>query len=109
MAGTARREKIEALLANDPQDQFLRYGLAIEFDNEERFDESVALFEGLTKDTPAHVASFFRGAQLLSKLDRINEARTWLRNGIDEARRQGNGHAAGEMAELLAQLGSFGE
>jgi hypothetical protein len=32
-----------------------------------------------------------------------------LRTGIEEARRQNNQHAAGEMAEFLASLGSLGE
>ena len=36
----SRREKIEALLAQEPADTFLRYGLAIEYDNEERFDDA---------------------------------------------------------------------
>lgn len=105
----SRREKIEALLAQEPADTFLRYGLAVEYDNEERFDEALATFEGLTQDQPPHVASFFRGAQLLVRLDRIGEARTWLRTGIEEARTQGDTHAAGEMSELLASLGSLGE
>ncbi len=105
----SRREKIEALLAREPADTFLRYGLAIEYDNEERFDDALARFEGLTKDRPPHVASIFRGAQLLVRLDRMGEARSWLRDGIEEARSQGDAHAAGEMSELLASLGSFGE
>lgn len=105
----SRREKIEALLAQEPRDPFLRYGLAVEYDNEERTEEALALFADLTRDAPPHVASFFRGAQLLARLDRISEARDWLRRGIEEARRQGETHAAGEMAELLANLGDFGE
>lgn len=105
----SRREKIEALLAQEPADTFLRYGLAIEFDNEGRFDEAIGLFQGLQRDKPPHVAAFFRGAQLLVRMDRISEARTWLRDGIEEARQQGNAHAAGEMSELLASLGSLGE
>ena len=105
----SRREKIEALLANEPHDPFLRYGLAVEYDNEGRYDEALRVFVGLTADIPPHVASFFRGAQLLARLDRIDEARDWLRRGIDEARRQGESHAAGEMAELLASLGEIGE
>jgi hypothetical protein len=102
-----RREKIEAMLKLEPQDQFLRYGLACEYDNEGNFDESLKLFEGLMADR--HVASFLRGAQLLVKLDRIAEARAALRTGIEEARRQGEAHAAGEMGELLASLGALGE
>jgi predicted Zn-dependent protease len=106
---STRREKIEAMLKLEPQDQFLRYGLASEYDNEERHDESLALFQGLMADQPPHVASFLRGAQLLVKLDRIAEARTVLRDGIEIARRQGEAHAAGEMGELLASLGTLGE
>jgi hypothetical protein len=104
-----RREKIEAMLAAEPQDQFLRYSLATEYDNEIRYEESLGLFSGLTQDSPPHVPSFFRGAQLLARLDRTAEARDWLRRGIDEARRQGDLHAASEMSELLAGLGELGE
>ena len=104
-----RREKIEAMLAAEPQDQFLRYSLATEYDNEARYDESLHLFSGLTADSPPHVPAFLRAAQLLARIDRVEEAREWLRRGIDEARRQGNSHAAGEMGELLASLGQLGE
>jgi tetratricopeptide (TPR) repeat protein len=103
-----RREKIEAMLRDEPGETFLRYSLACEYDNEERFDEALNLFRGLMSDSPPHVASFFRGAQLLVKLDRIEDARTLLREGIEIARQQGDMHAAGEMGELLASLGAFG-
>jgi len=102
-----RREKIEAMLQAEPRDEFLRYSLACEYDNEERYDESLTLFEWLMSDR--HIASFLRGAQLLAKLDRIGEARTVLRTGIELARQQGEAHAAGEMGELLASLGALGE
>jgi hypothetical protein len=104
-----RREKIEAMLQDEPRDQFLRYSLACEYDNEERHDESLALFQGLMADQPPHVPSFLRGAQLLVKLSRIAEARAALRTGIEAAREQGDMHAAGEMGELLASLGSLAE
>ncbi len=105
----SRREKIEALLSQEPGDAFLRYGLAIELDNEGRTQESIELFHGLMRDQPPHVAAFFRGAQLLVRLDRLADARAWLRDGIEEARRQGDAHAAGEMSELLTSLGNLGE
>lgn len=109
MSGLSRREKIEAMLQNEPNDEFLRYGLACEYDNEGRDEEAWKLFDGLTRDNPPHVASFLRGAQLLVRMDRINEARAVLRTGIEEARRQGKMHPAGEMAELLTELGKIGE
>lgn len=103
---SSRREKIESMLAAEPGDQFLRYSLACEYDNEERSEDALALFRGLMSDKPPHVHAFFRGAQLLVKLDRIDEARTFLRDGIETARAQGELHAAGEMGELLAALGA---
>lgn len=104
-----RREKLEAMLAAEPHDSFLRYGLAVELDKDGEHDRSLELFTGLTRDTPPYVAAFFMQAQQLTRLNRIAEARTVLREGIETARRQGNGHAAGEMSEFLAGLGSMGE
>jgi predicted Zn-dependent protease len=106
---STRREKIEAMLKDEPQDQFLRYSLACEYDNEGRNDESLALFQGLIADQPPQVHAFFRGAQLLVKLDRIAEARAMLRDGIEVARQQNELHAASEMGELLVSLGKAGE
>ncbi len=96
------------MLKDEPQDQFLRYSLACEFDNEERSDESLSVLRSLMADQPPHVHSYLRGAQLLVKLDRIEEARAALREGIEVARQQGESHAAAEMGELLASLGEQG-
>jgi hypothetical protein len=105
----SRREKIEAMLADEPRDTFLRYSLAMELEKEGAHDASLAKFNELTRDEPPYVPAFFMAAQQLAKLDRINEARTYLRDGIETARTQGNAHAAGEMSEFLSSLGSAGE
>jgi predicted Zn-dependent protease len=105
----SRREKIEAMLADEPRDTFLRYSLAMELEKEGDHDASLAKFNELTRDTPPYVPAFFMAAQQLAKLNRVNEARTYLREGIEAARTQGNAHAAGEMSEFLASLGSAGE
>lgn len=109
MAGATRREKLEAMLRDEPEDEFLRYGLAGEYVSEGRTDDAVALYRGLMAGQPPHVPSFFRCAQLFVGEDRIEEARALLREGIEAARRQGDAHAAGEMADLLASLGAVGE
>jgi predicted Zn-dependent protease len=101
----SRREKIEAMLADDPGDTFLRYSLAMELDKEGDHAASVAKFTELTHDTPPYVPAFFMVAQQLARLGRTSEARDFLRNGIEAARSQGDAHAAGEMAEFLSSLG----
>jgi thioredoxin-like negative regulator of GroEL len=100
-----RREKIEAMLAEDPQDVFLRYSLAMELMKEARHEESLARFGELQSEDPPHVPAFFMAAQQLASLGRTDEARDALRSGIERAREQGDAHAAGEMSEFLASLG----
>ena len=105
----SRREKLEAMLVDDPADVFLRYSLSLELEKEGQNERSIAGLRELMGDSPPYVPAFFMAAQQLVKLSRAGEARAALRDGIEEARRQGNTHAAGEMAELLASLGALGE
>ena len=100
----SRREKIEALLADDPNDAFLRYSLAMELDKEGQLDASAALFRGLMADSPPQVAAFFMLAQQLARQNQALEACGVLRAGIEQAEIQGDSHAAGEMREFLAGL-----
>jgi tetratricopeptide (TPR) repeat protein len=109
MSGLSRREKIEAMLADEPHDLFLRYALAAELDKEGDHDGSLARLAELRGDDPPYGPAFFLAGQQLVRLGRIAEARTALRDGIEHARKTGDAHAAGEMSEFLAGLGSLGE
>ena len=93
------------MLAEQPADVFLRYSLAMELQKEGRHDESLDRFRDLMSDEPPYVPAFFMSAKQLVELGRIAEARAALREGVDEARRRGDHHAASEMSELLATLG----
>lgn len=103
-----RRERIESMLAEEPRDIFLRYSLALELEKEGDHDASLAGLDELTRESPPYVPAFFMAGQQLARLERVEEAREVLRRGIEEARVQGNSHAAGEMSEFLASLGKLG-
>ena len=102
----SRREQIEAMLAEEPDDVFLRYSLAMELAKEGDHDGSLSRLAELRAGEPPYVPAFFMAAQQLVRLDRRDEARAILRDGIEAARAQGDSHAAAEMSELLAALGS---
>ncbi len=97
------------MLVDDPHDTFLRYSLALELEKEGRHDESLEKLGQLRRDEPPYVPAFFMEAQQLARLGRIAAARDVLRDGIEQARQQGDSHAAGEMSEFLASLGNLGE
>lgn len=101
----SRREKIEAMLADDPSDEFLRYSLAIELAREDRHDESLVLLQALMGESPPYLAAFFQAARQLVDQRNLPAAREALRQGIEVARAQGDHHAAGEMSEFLVSLG----
>jgi len=105
----SRREKIEALLRDDPDDVFLRYSLALEMESAGEWEAGLEILEALARSEPPYVPAFQMAAQHLVARERIEEARRTLREGIEEARRQGKTHAAGEMSELLMSLGEAGE
>ncbi|MFM7292587.1 MAG: hypothetical protein ACKO6B_15360 [Planctomycetia bacterium] len=103
---TSRRTKIEAMLRDDPDDVFLRYSLALELEAAGEWEAGLEILESLARGAAPYVPAFQMAAQHLVARERIEEARGVLREGIEEARRQGNAHAAGEMSELLMSLGS---
>jgi hypothetical protein len=105
MTAPSRRHRIEAMLADDPRDTFLRYSLAMELAKEGEHERSLEQYRGLMSDDPPYVPAFFMAGQQFAQLGRADDARTVLRDGIEQARRQGDAHAAGEMSEFLASLG----
>src|SRR5690606_10151272 len=98
MNAPSRRARIEAMLADEPGDIFLRYTLALELDKEAEHDRSLALLDELAGEQPPYVPAFFMAGQQLTRLGRVDEARTRLRAGIAAAREVGDAHAAGEMS-----------
>jgi len=103
-----RRQKIESMLKDEPDDVFLRYSLALEMEAAGEWESGLEILESLARGTPPYVPAFQMAGQQLIQRERFAEARRSLREGIEEARRQGNTHAAGEMSELLMQLGEAG-
>ncbi len=102
-----RRQKIESMLHDEPRDIFLRYSLALEMVNEDESEPAVVLLQQLCVETPPYVPAFFRCAQIMADLNKVEEARSFLREGIEVARAQGDMHAAAEMSEMLSDLGQL--
>ena len=100
----SRLDQLREMLNDEPDDAFLNYALALELDKHEQHEESLQLFEKLIKFDPPYVPAFFMAGQMLNRLDRNDEARTFLSQGIQQAQQQGNSHAAGEMAEYLDMI-----
>ena len=109
MPRTPRMEQIEALLADDPNDAFLRYGLAMEHSGQGDDATAVTLLRDLIALDPAkpYIPAFLMCGQALARLGREGEAAELLKAGIDAATSAGTPealHARSEMQGLLATV-----
>lgn len=101
---TTRRQQIEAMLAEEPNDPELRYMLAMEHVSAGDDLGAVRCFEELISVAPDYAPAYHQAGRALQRLDRTDGARAMLLKGIPVAQKQGNHHAAGEMTELLESL-----
>lgn len=100
----SRRAQLEQLLAAEPNDPFLRYGLAMCCASDGETDLAQEHFQKLLAEHPNYVAGYFQLAQLLARLGQDDLAKPLLQTGITVAVRTGDSHAAREMNEFLATL-----
>lgn len=101
MPPSARREQLELLLAESPDDVFLQYGLAMETAREGDLPAAISALQAIVASQPDYVPAWFQQGQLLVQNDQLPQAREVLQQGIAAANRTGDSHAAAEMAGFL--------
>jgi hypothetical protein len=101
----SRKDQIEALLQDDPDNSFLRYGLAMEHVSAGDDEAGVVTFRELMKRDGEYVPAYLQAGRALIRLGKDDEAKKVLRDGIAVANRVGDDHASGEMNGFLESLG----
>jgi Tfp pilus assembly protein PilF len=103
MALTERMTQLTAMLAEDPTDAFLRYGLAMEHMSQGDDATAVSVLRELITINldPPYVPAFLQAGQALMRMGKDTDAAKMLRDGIAAARKVGDSHAQGEMEGFL--------
>ena len=102
-----RLAQLEVLLAEDPNDVFVRYGIALEHFKLGQSDKAITLLKNLIESDASYVPAYFKLGQWFSEMDVIDEAKTFLENGIEQAKIQGDTKAIQEMRELLLFIDDY--
>ncbi len=100
----SRREQLEAMLTETPDDAELRYFLAMDYLSAGDHDAALRQFEEVMAKSPDYVPAYVQAGQLYNRLDREADARKTYQAGIAAARKKGDFHAAGEMEGFLDAL-----
>jgi Tfp pilus assembly protein PilF len=99
-----RKEMLEEFVAQDPNDSFSRYALALELEKEGDVQEAVPQLRDVISRDPSYVAAYFHLGRLLSQTGLIEEAREAYRRGLDAAIASGDQRARSEMQEAIEML-----
>jgi Flp pilus assembly protein TadD len=101
---TTRLETLKSLSAQNPQDSFLRYGLAMEYRNTGDLESAMREFQELMDANPDYSATYFHAGQTLERMGRRDEARAVYEKGIEVTTRKGDMHARSELQGALDLL-----
>lgn len=97
-------EQLEKLLAADPRDPFVLYGLAQEHAKRGEHGRAVEFYDRCLAADPAYCYAYFHKARALQAAGNEAEAVATLRAGVNAARRAGDQHALAEISAYLDEL-----
>ena len=100
-----RMEILKNMVAQNPNDSFSRYGLAMEYANSGNLADAVNEYESLLAANPDYAAAYYHGGQALEKLGRLDDARRMYGRGLEVTRRTGDTHTFSELQAALDILG----
>ena len=95
---------LEQMIAQDPDNTFARYGLAMEYANAGELTRAVSEFESLLARDENYPAAYYHSGHALEKLGRLDEARDIYRKGIEISTRKGDLHTRSEIEGALNLL-----
>lgn len=101
----SRLERLEEFLAANPNDAFIRYGLAQEYAKQGQAEKAVEQFREILGRNADYKAAYYHLGQALEKLGRLDEARRAYEQGIEVTGRLGDQHARSELQAALDLLG----
>ena len=97
-------EQLQKLLAADPRDPFVLYGLAQEHAKQGDYARAVEFYDRCLAADPSYCYAYFHKAKALQAAGRDADAVTTLKAGAAAARRAGDQHGLAEISGYLDEL-----
>lgn len=98
-----RIEELESMLDQQPEDPFLIYALAREYEKNQVTMQALLMYEHLITEHPKYIATYYHYAKLLYQAGNRKEAKRMLLKGIEYGEEVKDLHAVSEMRGLLSQ------
>lgn len=101
---SSRLDSLLQMLEKDPEDSFLLYGIALEYNSVKDYTNAEHYLKKILNSNPDYVPAYMQLAMLMENLNRIEEAKVYYLNGITAAKKTNDAKAAKEMEAFLDEL-----
>ncbi|TXI76720.1 MAG: tetratricopeptide repeat protein [Flavobacteriales bacterium] len=99
-----RLQQLRTMLAEEPNDLFLRYAIALELKRAGEMEQAIAALEDILKHSPEHIASYYQLALMLGEIGRAQDAISVCEAGSLQCLIAGDRKARAELLELKDAL-----
>jgi predicted Zn-dependent protease len=100
----SRKQDILQLVAQEPNDDFLNYALAIEEESEGNYSEAIHILLNIKQRNASYLPLYLKLAQLYANTNDTEKAIEAINEGIPIAQQLKNKRTEGELKELLLEL-----
>ena len=101
---TNRRERLEQLIVENPNDTFALFALAKEYEKAEELEDAAQLFEKLLVVDSKYIGAYYHLAKVYEQLDEVKKALNIYENGIIIAQQLNDTHTLSELKNAKMNL-----
>ena len=98
----SRLSELEVMLDHNPDDPFIIYALAREYEQNLATMQALLMYEHLVTEHPNYIGTYYHYAKLLYAARNEKEGTRMLERGIEWGIKEKDMHAVSEMKGLLA-------
>lgn len=102
---SSRLEKLQMLFDESPQDSFLWFAIAKEYEKMGQITKALEFYQKLVAQAPDDVGTYYHLGKLYEQQNDANLAFQTYLKGIDIANKIGDQHAKGELMAAKMNLG----
>jgi len=101
---STRLEQLKQMLAQEPNDEFLQYAIAIEYFSANNFEKAIACFKNILHSNPEYLAAYYQIGKCYEELKQYDNAKSIYTKGIELAQKQNKIKTLNELREALFLL-----
>ncbi|MCB0689503.1 MAG: tetratricopeptide repeat protein [Saprospiraceae bacterium] len=99
-----RLQTLEVYIKETPNDPFLHFAIAKEYESLGDVEKAVTRYELLMERYPEYVGTYYHAGKMYEKLHQIDRALQCYERGLEQARIAKDRHSASELAEAKESL-----